>query len=252
MRLHKLICCLFLLIPIYSVAAEEVTVIFESGFGTGGEVWTPVFEYLPADMKTLNPTRASLTSMDAQPTTIEQDVRSLRNRIQHASQQGEVIVVGHSYGGLIVTEAMRDVSLQVLGVVLIEPTVKVQRLRYKALDAERVENDDLLMAKYMPPHLLPHYQLLMQQLDSFDESLTPLPANLRAILFTSTQVHPEPMFIEETKTGKALWMQMHTELFSLTRNGQHMRSEKWGHSVHKEYPEEIANAILNLAGESAK
>ena len=36
MRLHKIICCLFLLIPTYSVAAEEVTVIFESGFGIDG------------------------------------------------------------------------------------------------------------------------------------------------------------------------------------------------------------------------
>ena len=249
MRLHKIIYCLFLLIPTYSFAAEEVTVIFESGFGIDGEVWNPVIKQLPDNIKVINPTRLSLTSANTQPTTIQQDVSSLIKKIHSESEQRQVIVVGHSYGGLIVTEAIREASSQVLGVVLIEPTVKVQRVRYRKLDSERVARDDKVMAKYMPSHLLPHYKLLMQELDSTDETLIPLPADLRVTLYTSTQLHPEPMFIEETKAGKELWMQMHNELFSLIRVGQHIRSDKWGHSIHSQYPAEIANAILNLAAE---
>ena len=164
MRLHKIIYCLFLLIPTYSVAAEEVTVIFESGFGIDGEVWNPVIEQLPTNIKVINPTRLSRASANTQPTTIQQDVSSLIKKIQRESEQRQVIVVGHSYGGLIVTEAMREVSSQVLGVVLIEPTVKVQRVRYRKLDSERVARDDKVMEKYMPSHLLPHYKLLMQEL----------------------------------------------------------------------------------------
>ena len=68
------------------------------------------------------------------------------------------------------TEAMREVSSQVLGVVLIEPTVKVQRVRYRKLIPERVARDDKVMAKYMPWHLLPHYKVLAQELDSTDEN----------------------------------------------------------------------------------
>ena len=84
------------------------------------------------------------------------------------------------------TEAVREASSQVLGVVLIEPTVKVQRVRYRKLDSERVARDDKVMVKYMLPHLLPHYKLLMQELDSTDENLIPLPADLRVTLYTST------------------------------------------------------------------
>ena len=80
MRLHKLICCLFLLIPTYSFAAEKVTVIFESGFGINGEVWNPVIEQLPTNIKVINPTRLSMNSANTRPTTIQQDVSSLIKR----------------------------------------------------------------------------------------------------------------------------------------------------------------------------
>ncbi len=228
--------------------ADDITVIFEAGFGTKSDTWSPVIAYLPKTIRILNETRSSLMARDAEPTTLAQDVAIMRKRVKEASHYGNVIVVGHSYGGLVATETLKTSLSGIDGMVLVEPTTSVHRLRFKALDKERVIADDQILANYMPPHLQSQYQLLVDTLDSANPELIPLPATLPTIIFTSTKVHSKPMFIEETAQGKTLWLSLHNKLFEQVINGQHIRSDEWGHSVHTEAPDEIAKAIMNVVG----
>lgn len=251
MRLMKLVTIILCFFQVAVSMAADTTVIFEAGFGTKGQVWDPVIALLPNNVKVINETRSSLMTPDAEPTTLAQDVAAMQKRIKQASQNGNVIVVGHSYGGLVATQTLKSNVSEIDGMVLIEPTTLVHRLRFKALDKERVIADDLVIAKYMPPHLQAQYQRLTDTLDQAKEALIPLPASLPTILFTSTQIYEKPMFIEETQKGKALWLQLHNALFQQVETGQHIRSNKWGHSVHIEAPEEVAQAIMKVVEMSA-
>lgn len=245
-NLTKVKIAFFLIFHSLAAFAAETTVIFEAGFGTTSEVWKPVIKLLPDNIKVINETRASLLAKDAKPTTLHHDITVMNDRVKRASRQGNIIVVGHSYGGLVVTEMLKENKSYIDGIVLIEPTTAVHRVRFKALNTERVNLDDQLIAKYMPPHLRPHYKILTDELDGAKPELQPLPADLPTILFTSTKVHSEPLFFEETAVGKSLWLQLHNELFQNVRKGQHIRSDEWGHTVHAEAPDAVAKAIINL------
>lgn len=228
--------------------ADDITVIFEAGFGTKSDTWSPVIAHLPKAIRVLNETRRSVKARDAKPTTLAQDVATMRKKVKEASLDGNVIVVGHSYGGLVATETLKTSLSAIDGMVLVEPTTSVHRLRFKALDKERVIADDQAVAKYIPSHLRLQYQVLVDTLDNANPELTPLPSALPTIIFTSTKVYSEPMFIEETARGKTLWLSLHNKLFEQVIKGQHIRSDEWGHSVHTEAPDVIAKAIMDVAG----
>ncbi|WP_346993260.1 alpha/beta hydrolase [Alteromonas gracilis] len=177
MRLIKVAIATFCFFQSAVFAAADTTVIFEVGFGTKANIWDPVIALLPDNVKVINETRGSLMTPDAEPTTLAQDVAAMQKRIKQAKQNGSVIVVGHSYGGLVATQTLKTSLSEIDGMVLIEPTTLVHRLRFKALDKERVIADDKVIATYMPTHLQSQYQLLTDTLDQVQEALIPLPSN---------------------------------------------------------------------------
>lgn len=227
-------------------AKAGTTVIFEAGFGSKAEVWQPVIKLLPDDIKVISYTRPNLLEPGANPTTIEQDVSHLLALVKTAALTDNVIVVGHSYGGLLATEVAHRAVDILKALVLVDPTTRAHRHRFKQLNAAKVAADDQLLAKYMPAHLLPHYTKLTEELENSSDIIYPLPPQLKSILLTSTQVSESPMVIEESQEGKTLWLSLHNELFSQVINGAHIRLPDVGHNIQRERPELVAEVIGKL------
>ena len=53
-----------------------------------------------------------------------------------------IILVGHSYGRLVATEAAQLMSQLIKRVVLLEPTARNQRKEFNAIDRERIANSE--------------------------------------------------------------------------------------------------------------
>ncbi|MDP5136450.1 alpha/beta fold hydrolase [Rheinheimera baltica] len=226
----------------------DTMVLFESGFGRGPEVWNRIVEQLPSDIITVRYARAGIGQSGERVKTsgIEQHLQDLSSLIQRFGQDKKLILVGHSYGGLVVSEFARRHSDQVAGLLLIDPTVAQQRAWFKAADAKAVADEDKLLAKMLPPRLQAQLQQLNAELDDAGQQVLPLPSDLKTILLTSTRIEPEPMVFIETAAGNTIWLKLHQALFAEVRDGSHLRLPTVGHNIMQEAPQTVLNALQTL------
>lgn len=240
----------------YNLQAEQqghgaVTVVFESGFGQGAGVWKDVIANLGAEYQGITYARAGLgkSGTDGKPKTIEQHLQDLTAVMDTLAPNRKVVLVGHSYGGLLATEFARAHPGRLQGLVLVDPATMGQRHAFKRANRDRVLADDKALLSMLPPKMADDYKLLIAQLDSdaaaSPRSLTDVPM----ALLTSTQVAAEPFVFEETAQGKALWKQQHAELFAGVSRGTHQYFAT-GHNIHRENPTAVADAIRSVVAAS--
>lgn len=240
--------------PGYSLQADQqgqgpATVVFESGFGQGAEVWNDVVADLGPQYQSIAYARAGLdeSGSDGQPKTIEAHVQDLAAVIDQLAPDGKVVLVGHSYGGLLATEYARLHPERLQGLVLVDPATMGQRHAFRQANRERVLADDQALLGMLPPPMADDYRLLMQQLDSDAAAATRSQPDVPVALLTATQVSAEPFVFEETAEGKALWKQQHAALFAGYSRGTHQYFDT-GHNLHREQPKAVADAIRSVAG----
>ncbi len=242
----------------YSLQAEQqgngpVLVVFEAGFGQGAGVWKEVIASLGAECQCVAYARAGLgkSGTDGKPKTIAEHVQDLQAVIDTVAAGKKVVLVGHSYGGLLAIEFARTHPDRLRGLVLVDPATMGQRRAFKQADADRVLADDRALLAMLPPKMVEDYKLLVAQLDT--EAAAPssgLP-DLPVALLTSTQVAAKPFVFEETAQGKALWKRQHAELFANFSQGSH-RYFSTGHNIHRENPKAVADAIRSVAAASSQ
>jgi pimeloyl-ACP methyl ester carboxylesterase len=240
--------------PAYVLQADvqgdgPVVVVFESGFGQGGGVWKDVISDLGEQCRCITYARAGLgkSGTDGKPKTIEESVQDLGAVIDALAPGTKVLLVGHSYGGLLATEYSRLHPERLRGLVLVDPATMAQRHDTLQADRARVLADDKAMLAMLPPNLAADYRMLVSELDS-DAALAPrTQPDLPVALLTSTNVAAEPFVFEETAAGKALWKRQHGALFAGYTRGRHEYFAT-GHNIHREQPKAVADAVRFVAG----
>lgn len=240
----------------YSLQAEQqgqgpVTVVFESGFGQGSGVWRDTIANLGVECTCIAYARAGLgkSGTDGAPKTIEQHLQDLGAVMDALAPDRKVVLVGHSYGGLLATEFARQHPQRLLGVVLVDPATMGQRHDFLRADRERVLADDKALLSMLPPTMAEDYKLLIAQLDNAAAATPRSLPDLPVALLTATQVAAEPFVFEETAQGKALWKRGHAELFAGVSRGIHQYFVT-GHNIHRENPKAVADAIRFVAAAS--
>jgi pimeloyl-ACP methyl ester carboxylesterase len=236
----------------YSLQAEQqgqgpTIVVFESGFGQGANVWKAVIADLGAECRCIAYARTGLgtSGTDGTPNTIEKHVQDLGAVIDALAPGQKVVLVGHSYGGLLATEYARSHPERLRGLVLVDPATMGQRRDFLRADSKRVLADDKAMLAMLPPDLGQDYRLLIAQLDS-EAAASPCPQpDVPVALLTSTKVAADPFVLEETAQGKALWKQQHARLFAGFLRGTHQYFAT-GHNIHREDPKGVADAIRGV------
>lgn len=243
--------------PGYALQAEQhgagaMAVVFESGFGQGANVWQQVIAELGADCSCIAYGRAGMgaSGTDGTPKSIETHLQDLGAVIDSLAADRKVVLVGHSYGGLLATEFARRFPERLHALVLVDPATLQQRHAFMAADRDRVLADDKALLSMLPPAMGADYTLLVTQLDSAEAASPRAMPDLPLALLTSTQVADEPFVLEETALGKSLWKAQHGALFAGFSRGTH-RYFASGHNIHRDNPKAVAEAIRAVAGEAA-
>ena len=242
--------------PGYNLQVEQqgqgpTIVVFESGFGHDAGVWKAVIKDLGAECRCIAYARTGLgtSGTDGTPNTIEKHVQDLGAVIEAVAPHAKVVLVGHSYGGLLATDYARSHSDRLLGLVLVDPATMGQRRAFEHADRKRVLADDRAVLAMLPPALAKDYRLLIAELDSEAAAMPPVQSNLPLELLTSTQVAADPFVFEETAQGKALWRLQHALLFAEFSHGTHEYFAT-GHNIHRENPKAVADAVRSIVAES--
>ena len=240
----------------YVLQAEQtgngpMDIVFESGFGQGAGVWRSVIADLGEQCHCIAYARAGLgkSGTDGKPKTIQAHVDDLGAVIDSLAPGRKVVLVGHSYGGLLATEFARQHPDRVAGLVLVDPATMSQRHAYIAADRARVLADDKALMGMLPSAMGADYQMLIKQLDSPDAASARAMPDVPVALLTSSQVAADPVVFEETAQGKAIWKAQHGVLFASFSRGTH-RHLATGHNIHREDPEAVADAIRAVAPSS--
>lgn len=225
-----------------------LAVVFESGFGQDAVAWKAVIERFGPTCHCIAYGRAGLGSSgtDGTAKTIDQHLSDLDAVIATLAPGRKVVLVGHSYGGLLVSEFARQHPDRVQGLVLVDPTTMGQRHAFRQADPARVQADDAMLLSMLPPAMAADYRALVAQLDGPEAAASSAMPDVPVVLLTATQVAAEPFVFEETAEGKALWRAQHGALFAQFSRGTH-RYLDTGHNLHHENPAAVVDAIREVA-----
>ncbi|MEO7478056.1 MAG: alpha/beta hydrolase [Lysobacteraceae bacterium] len=241
----------------YSLQVQQqghgpIVVVFESGFGQGAGVWKDVISELGAECECIAYARAGLgkSGTDGKPKTIQEHLADLGAVMDALVPDRKVLLVGHSYGGLLVTQFARLHPGRLQGLVLVDPATMSQRLEFKKANLARVLADDKSLLAMLPPAMAEDYKLLVIQLDNKAAAVPGQQIDVPVALLTSTQVSAKPLVFEETQQGKDIWKRQHAMLFAEFSRGTHQYFAT-GHNIHREDPKAVANAIRVVAATAA-
>jgi pimeloyl-ACP methyl ester carboxylesterase len=99
------------------------TVIFESGIAATSQNWLRVQEVVAAYARAVCYDRCGLgwSSPSDSERTPSNIARELRDMLRHAKIPGPYVLVGHSFGGLVVQRYAAEYPDEILGVILVDP-----------------------------------------------------------------------------------------------------------------------------------
>jgi pimeloyl-ACP methyl ester carboxylesterase len=226
----------------------STVVVFEAGFGMSKDTWEPIAGEVSRFATTVTYSRAGIgqSQSHAEDATINMHVNDLHDIIKNVAKGKPVVLVGHSYGGMLSTVFAQRYPVLVKGLVLIDPAVLAQRQQLKMLDAQRVARDDQWLRTVMPPQLVSQYNVLVAQMDKADARVHPIDNSIPVVLFTATSAAPDPMVLEETAAGKVLWLSLHNALMRNVVKGAHFLVGDSGHFIYREHPEMVIQAISDV------
>jgi pimeloyl-ACP methyl ester carboxylesterase len=124
---------------LYCVGTGSPTVVFEAGLGVPISNWGFVQPVISQMTRTCSYDRAGLGFSDAgtRAANSENIVDDLHRLLVAAAIKPPYVLVGHSYGGLTVRLYAHTYSSEVVGMVLVDPTVEDQTEAYRALDPKK-------------------------------------------------------------------------------------------------------------------
>ena len=218
------------------------TVVFESGLGNGKEAWAQVFNDISAHTHAVAYDRAGYGQSEAssRPRDGYQIVRELRAMLAAENIPPPYVLVGHSLGGMIVKLYARTYPEEIAGVVLVDARHSEFALRCQQLGVHKLF--------YEPPQLL------------FLLARNAMQGELKAAHITSRQARragPFPsvplIVLTQRKAaskwpgglGKA-WGAAQRNMVKMSALGRFKVAEGSGHNVHKDRPDMVVRAVLNV------
>ena len=236
----------------------EPTVVFESGGGCGADSLMNLAQQVQSFARALVYDRAGLGQSDpaSRPRTIRDAVNDLHALLHTARVPGPYLLVGHSFGGLIIRLYANQYPLEVVGLVLLDVPHPEQSLRDLQLlpDPSPGESPaltafrDTLKAEWTDP---------FSDEEGFDRVASAAQVlagghlgDLPLVVITAGIDEWEPEF--PTEIAHALsrnWMQKQQELVRLSNNGRHIIATESTHAIQDCQPDLVIDVIAKLVEE---
>jgi pimeloyl-ACP methyl ester carboxylesterase len=246
---------------LHCMGAGGPAVILEAGGGDNSTRWVQVQGIISKRFKTCAYDRAGsgLSEPGPGPRTMRQEVFELHALLESAKIAPPYILVGHSYGGLLVRLYTAEYPKDVIGLVLVDPTHENTRLylqRRGEAQGKWVRVREGAKDRAIPPVQAtlskspspPADNFWAEELQQMYEARkkTPEPLGDRPlIVLAGGKPSTRP-----ADTPPDLWNEIHkekadqkAELARLSRNGKLVRDPSSGHHIHVDNPELVARSI---------
>lgn len=234
-------------VEVMQVGDGPVTVVFESGFTMGWGTWRPVLPALAGQARLLTYSRTGTGKSDpAQPApTVADRTAELEALIRARQLKPPFVLVGHSYGGLVVRQFATQHPQQVLGVVLVDPASESYYAALRRIDAARAEREDRTQVERAPATFQGEYAYVMSLMQSGTSPERGAWPQVPTVLLTSTK--PEwPDLLAFGAPGRAAWRQAHADWFARVGQGAYVVTEASGHFIQRDEPELVVQAVLSV------
>jgi len=246
----------------------EVTVVFEAGLGGSALEWNPVVDLLGEEITTCVYDRAGYGWSDPSPhaahaTRLAVEANQLLKSIKI---DGPILLVGHSFGGLIIRRLADLDSNNIVGMVLIDASHEDQLKRFEALGGASLvpTGDNFVVRVSGVPENLPAelsrkidamsrlrktYTATHGELSNFRLSIEQVTRNRKKFDFPVKVVSRGISPYADDETGKkktAIWKELQEDLINIGAQGDLTVASNSGHHVHVDEPGIIKQAITDL------
>jgi len=236
-------------LDVVRAGAGSPAVILEAGLGDGLDDWDPVWPSLAQFTTVVAYSRSGIGKSEsgAQPHTARNAAVELHTLLAKLSIRRPYILVGRSYGGLLVRMYTSLYPEDVAGLVLVDGTHEQQVKRWGTLDptypaAFRAYFDSVLKTMKPGAEAEEIRETVRIQAEGGTDGLNPLPDIPIAVL-TSMKVDTAARYVNGTARGHDLWRDMHDEWFRRSHNGIHLVTTRSGHPIQSQEPELVVEAI---------
>ena len=223
-------------------------VVLVAGLGDDLSEWNSVTTSLGEFSTVVAYSRAGLGRSEGvdRDHSAQAEVRELHVLIEKLSLKKPVVLVGSSYGGILVRLYISEYPNDVAGLVFVDATGEDQVKRYGKLDAAypeafRKSFEDLLKTQKGAEAAETRESLRIQMAGTV-EGMKPLPDIPMAIL-TSMQPKQNAQYVNQTARGYAEWRAMHEEWFDRSSNALHIETSKAGHHIMDDEPQLVIEAV---------
>ena len=225
------------------------TIVFEAGLGNAlddwARVWPSVAQLSSAVVYSRSGNgRSELGPGNHSARTCATELHAL---LTHLNLKPPYILVGRSYGGILVRLYTSLYPNEVAGMVLVDATHEQQVRRWGAIDstyprAFRAYFDSVLKTLKPGAEAAETRETMRIQAAGAVEGMQPLPDMPLAVL-TSMRVDPAARSVNGTARGHEAWREMHDEWFHQSHNAIHIVTTKSGHAIQNQEPELVIQAI---------
>ena len=221
-------------------------VILEAGAGGGTDSWQAVHEsiaglarvcaYDRPDTKGSGPTPKGMTA--------KQYPSFLLAMLREAGEAPPYVMVGHSFGGLIVSLVAATFPAEVSGLVLVDSSHEDQMARMAA-----VTGPPPPPPATPPPGAAPPPPAGLRFPD-FAEAVRAarFRTDLPLVVLTAARPLPDP----DLTTIAPLWLEMQRELASRSSKSSHVVLDNAGHFIQRDAPDAVVDAIRKLVLEARR
>ena len=225
------------------------TVVLEAGLGGELDDWAPVIPGTSQFGMVVAYSRAGFGTSEAgsQEHTARNAAIELHALLARLQVKQPIVLVGRSYGGILVRLYTSLYPAEVAGMVIVDGSHEQQVQRWGMLDstypaAFRTLFEAQAKSATNPADASETRESLRIQAAGAVEGMTPLPDIPIAVL-TSMKVDPAATYVNGTARGHDAWRAMHDEWFRRSRNGIHIVTTRSGHAIQRDEPDLVVQAI---------
>ena len=246
----------------------STTVVFEPGLGGSSFEWLPLAEELGTQVRVVLYDRGGYAWSDpgANPRHVMRLSAEVLLLLRSMRVNGPVVLVGHSYGGLVMRQLASLISNPIAGLVLVDASHENQFQRMS--ESSRVAmlpssrnfvvaapelplglRDDIRRKIEAFSRMRKTYTALHAEIASFQESCNHIRDTRRRFNFPVSVISrgKDPHAEQDNGKTNRIWNELQLDLLSLSQVSSQTMALNSGHHVHIDEPEYIRDSVLALS-----
>lgn len=230
---------------------ESPTVVLEAGLNQGLETWSQVQPEVAKFARVCSYDRAGLGKSDTppqqQPITSQQIVRDLHLLLEKAGIAPPFVLVGHSFGGVIVRLYASLYPKEVVGIVLVDSVHEEETEKWLAMIPLEIRKQmEASGGKRLLGDVAIDIETSLKQMKAANwHTYIPLLVLARGRASFDPNDYPPPLRSLAPK-GEELRIEMQKDLAARSTNSKLLFAEKSGHFIQQDEPKFVVNAIRQV------